>query len=122
MSDTDPFDGASPMHSIALVVRFLLELALLAGIAFLALQLVSAWWRWPAAVLAVLLVATLWGLFLSPKARISLPAAVAVAIEAALFLGVATGLAITGSGLAAVIGVITWCIDRIVLALHRPEP
>jgi len=119
MSNIGPLDGASPLRVTALTARFLLELALLAGVAVLAWQLVPDWWRWPAAVLALVAVAGLWGFFLSPKATIRLPAPAAFMLEALLFLGTGFGLLTIGFGIAAGIGVVVWIIDRIALAIFR---
>ncbi|MBP8918889.1 MAG: YrdB family protein [Micropruina sp.] len=117
MSETGPLDGASAVLTIALTARFLLELALLAGVAVLAWNLTTGWWRWPAAILAVAVVATVWGLFLSPKAAVPLPWPAALGIEAALFVGTGAGLLIIGLGIPAGVGVALWIIDRVVLAL-----
>lgn len=102
---------------LVLAIRFLLELALLAGVAALAWNLAPGSWRWPAAALAVTAVATLWGTLLSPKATVALPAVVALAIEAALFLGVGAGLFAIGLGAPAVVGVVAWAVDRLAIAL-----
>lgn len=111
-------DGASAPRALALTVRFLLELALLAGVAALAWNLASGGWRWPAAIPAVIVVGTLWGLLLSPKARFPLPTAGAIVLEAVLFLGTAAGLvATTRLGVIAVIGGALWIADRLALAL-----
>lgn len=114
-----PLDGVSPALAVALTARFLLELALLAGAAVLAWQLVSGWWRWPAAFLAISAVATVWGLFCSPKAHIPLPPPTVLAIEAALFLGVGAGLLAIGMAAPAVLGVGAWAVDRLAIALLR---
>lgn len=119
MSDAGPLEGASPARAAALTLRFLLELALLAGVGVLAWSIAPGWWSWPAAILAVVVVATLWGLFLSPKARIPLPPAGGLAIEAVLFVGTGAGLVTLGWGVAAAIGVAVWAVDRIALALVR---
>lgn len=119
MNDTGSLHGASPARAVALTVRFLLELALLAGVAVLAWQFTTGGWRWPAATLGVVLVAVLWGLFLSPKATVRLPAAGALALEALLFFGVGAGLLLVGQGVPAAIGVGIWILDRIALALLR---
>lgn len=115
--DPDPFLVASPARRAALAVRFLLELALLVGVATLALQLVPEWWGWIVAALAALVVAMLWGLFLSPKASVPLPPPAAVALEALLFLGTGAGLFAFGFVLPAAIGAVAWILDRIALAL-----
>ena len=110
-------DGASPALAAALTVRFLAELALLAGVAVLTWSLVPGGWRWPAAIAAVAVVAAVWGGFLSPKAAIPLPAPAALALEGLLFLGTGAGLFATGFGVAAAIGVAVWVVDRVALAL-----
>lgn len=117
MSETGPLDGASPLLATALTVRFLLELALLAGVAVLALSLTAGWWRWLAAVLSVVAVAVVWGLLLSPKAAVPLPWPATLGIETVLFVGTGAGLFVIGLGLPAAIGVVLWLIDRIALAI-----
>ncbi|MFV0434954.1 MAG: DUF2568 domain-containing protein [Leucobacter sp.] len=101
-------------------MRFLVELALLAGAAALAWTLLRGWWRWPGAIVAVVAVAALWGLFLSPKAAVPLPPLAALGIGAARYLGVGCGLWAVGLGLQAVVGVIVWGADRLALALLGP--
>lgn len=108
----------SPARVLALTVRFLLELALLAGVGVLAWHVTDSGWRWVAAIGAVAVVATAWGLLLSPKAPVRLRPWVALTIEAALFLGVAAGLAQIGYVWPAVIAIV-WAIDRTTLALVR---
>ena len=117
MSGTGPLEGASAASATALTIRFLLELALLAGVAILTYSLVPGWWRWPAAIAAVLAVAAFWGLVLSPKAAVALPGPAALGIEAALFVGTGAGLFLIGLGIPAAIGVALWIADRVVLAL-----
>ncbi len=119
MSETDPLKGASPALAVALTLRFLLELALLAGVGVLAWSLAPGWSSWPAAILAIAVVGTVWGLFLSPKARVTLSQPAAVAIEAVLFVGTGAGLIGIGFGVAAVAGIAVWAIDRIALAILR---
>lgn len=117
MSGHGAFDGDSPGLALALTVRFLLELALLAGVAAVAWQVVPGWWRWPAMILVPIAVAVLWGLLLSPKAAVELPGPAKLVIEAALFLGTGVSLFAVGMWIPAVIGVAVWIIDRIALAL-----
>lgn len=114
-----PDEGASPLVGIALAVRFLLELALLAGVVILVWHLADGPWRWVAAIVGVVAVATVWGLFLSPKAAVSLPAVAVLVIEACLFLAVGGGLLAVGFGVPAAIGVAIWILDRAALALLR---
>ncbi|WP_154770390.1 DUF2568 domain-containing protein [Nakamurella alba] len=119
MTDRGPLDGASPALAVALTVRFLAELAVLVGVAVLVSSVTSGWWRWPAAALAVVAVAVLWGRFLSPKAAVAIPPAAALGIEAALFLGTGLGLVLTGRPIPAVIGAVVWALDRLALAILR---
>ena len=76
-------------------------------------------WEWPAALLAVVVVVVVWGLLLSPKARVPLPRVAAFALEAVLFVGTGFGLAMTGQVIAATIGVTVWIVHRIALAVLR---
>jgi hypothetical protein len=112
----DPLAGVSPPLATALVARFLLELALLAGAAALAWYVASGGWRWPAAIAAAGVVATVWGLLLSPRATIAIPPAARLALEALLFVGIGVGLTATGSGVVAAIGVALWAVDRAAIA------
>src|SRR5690554_5857572 len=96
MGDPNPFEDASPTRAVVLTVRFLLELALLAGVAVVVLGLSAEWWRWPLALLTVVAVAAFWGLFISHKAKVKLPAPSVLALEAGLFIGVAAGLHLSG--------------------------
>lgn len=114
-----PDGGASPLLALALTARFFLELALLAGVVILAWQLADGRWRWVAAVAAVVTIAVVWGLFLSPKAAVPLPGGVALALESTLFVGICGGLLAVGFGAVAVIGLVIWSVDRAVLALLR---
>lgn len=119
MTDMGNLEGASPARAGALIVRFVLELALLAGAAVVGWHLADGWWRWLVAILAVLLVASIWGLFVSPKAAIRVPRVGVFLIEAALFVGAGVGLFALGFGIPAAIGLAVWAVDRIVLALIK---
>lgn len=119
---TQPFDGASPARAVALTVRFLLELALLAGAAHLTWTVTPGWLRWPAAAASVVVIGVVWGLFLSPKASIRLTPAATLALEAALFIGVGVGL-ITAAhmSVAAIAGITIWAADRAALWLLQRD-
>ena len=93
---SDGLDVRTVLRGVVLTVRFVLELAMLAGVAVVVTRLLPGPWGWVAAAVAVVAVATLWGLLLSPKAKVALPAGVRLAIEAALFVG--TGLRWPWSG------------------------
>lgn len=113
------FEGASPAGKIALTVRFLIELGLLVAVAVLAWRVTPAGWNWLVAVVAVVVVAVVWGLFLSPKARFDVGGPGRIVLETALFAGTAVGLIAVGMIVPAVGGVVIWLVDRIALRLLR---
>jgi len=105
---------------IALGLRFLIELALLAGAATAAVRLVPGWagWAgWVVAVVAVVLLAVVWGLLLSPKARFDIRPAGRVCLEALLFGAVGAALWASGLGVAGATLFAVWALDRIALAV-----
>jgi hypothetical protein len=75
-----------------LALRFLLELCLLAALAYAGLQVSVV-----LAVLAPLVVAVAWGLFVSPKARFPLSLAPWLAVQAVLFGAAVAGLIAVGN-------------------------
>ena len=109
--------GASLGLAVVLAVRFLLELALLAGVVIVAWHLAPDSWKWLAALLAPAAVAAFWGLVLSPKATFPPPRTVALCLEAGLFIGVAVGLYSVGIGTAAVTGIVIWAAHRVALVI-----
>lgn len=86
------------MRATNLAVRFLLELAALASL---------AWWGWRAgdsalarvllAVGAPAIFAAVWGLLIAPKATRRLPDPARLAVEVVLFAGVAAALVAAGA-------------------------
>jgi hypothetical protein len=80
-------------------LRFLLELALLGGVAW------WGWheWGWWAAVLLPVALAFVWGSFLSPKARWSIPLGARLTLELAVFAAAAAAYYGAG-GVAVAIG------------------
>lgn len=123
----DGLEGAGPVRATALVVRFFVELALMLSAAFAVWVALDGWraepgwWRLPVAfgamALAVVAIAVVWGMFLSPKAGRPLSAPAGVLVEALLFVGVGAALAALGIVIPALILVVTWALDRLVLAL-----
>jgi Protein of unknown function (DUF2568) len=81
-----------------LALRFLLELCLLAALAYVGLQVSVV-----LAVLAPLVAAVVWGLFVSPKARFPVSRALWLAVQAVLFGAAVVGLIAVGK---AVLGVV----------------
>lgn len=88
-------DVTSPPPSVPawnLGLRFVLELAALVGVGAGAWAVTSGWVRWPAAIIAPVVGATVWGVFnvrddpsRSGKAPIEVPGAVRLLIEVGLF-------------------------------------
>ncbi|HET7571667.1 MAG TPA: DUF2568 domain-containing protein [Gaiellaceae bacterium] len=75
------------LRAANLGLRFLLELALLAGVGSWGWE-ETGWWGAAALPLAF---AAIWGVFLSPKARVRLPRGVRLALELTVFALAAAG-------------------------------
>jgi hypothetical protein len=73
-------------------LRFLLELCLLAALAYVGLQVNVV-----LAVVFPVVAAVVWALFVSPKARHPLPMAAWIGVQAVLFGAAAIGLIVAGS-------------------------
>jgi hypothetical protein len=95
------------------IIRFLLELCLVAGLA-VAGAAVAPW----AAVLLPLLLAAIWGLFLAPKATRLLADPARFALE--VFLFVATGAALTAAGHAIAGAALVIASTGVAVAIRRP--
>lgn len=101
-------------------MRFLLELSLLSAVIVVVRDLTAGpWWSWPAALLSAVVVAGIWGLFVSPKAPVRLSRTGVLIVEAALFSGAAAGLFAVGRTVPAVVLLSLWLLQRIALALLR---
>jgi hypothetical protein len=81
------------MKEANLAVRFLLELCLLAALAYAGLQVNIV-----LAILAPLVAAVVWGLFVSPKARFPLSRPLWVGVQVVLFGAAVAGLVASGQG------------------------
>ncbi|HSJ50348.1 MAG TPA: YrdB family protein [Actinomycetota bacterium] len=79
-----------------LAVRFLCELAMLAGLAYWGFQRGEGALGWVLGIGAPLIAAAMWGLFVSPKAVVPVPGQTRVMIEFFLFGFVALALANAG--------------------------
>jgi hypothetical protein len=105
------------VRSANLAIRFILELCLLAALAYVGLRVHVV-----LAVLAPLAAAVLWGLFISPKARYALPREWWVTVQVVLFATAVAGLAATGHVvLGAVFGVATLMNLVLVLYWHQSD-
>jgi hypothetical protein len=98
-------------------LRFLLELCLLAALAYVGLQV--------NVVLALVLpvaAAVVWGLFVSPKARYPLPLPAWIAVQAVLFGIAVIGLIVAGSVvLGIVFGIVVAANLALVLFWHQHD-
>ncbi|HET7900539.1 MAG TPA: DUF2568 domain-containing protein [Candidatus Nanopelagicales bacterium] len=99
---------------ILLALRFLLEIALLAALAVVAVRALGGVVGWLVGVAVAVVVAVVWGVLLSPRRRAQAPLGVRVLVEMLLFLAAAVGLAVTGlvglgvALLAAEVVVVAW--------------
>lgn len=101
-------------------VRFLSELALLAGVAWLgALLGRGGWLSVLLAILGVVVIGVLWGLVMAPRAKRRLPDPPRLIVEIVLYAGTAAALAAVGHPVPAIIGgVITIAAAAIARPLH----
>ncbi|HEX6872097.1 MAG TPA: YrdB family protein [Micromonosporaceae bacterium] len=109
------------MKALALVVRFGLELAVLAALVYAGVVLVSGPLGWLVGLVAALLAAAVWGVFVSPRARIILPTPARLAVEVAVFAAGCAALLWAGrAGASAALGGV-YLADRLALwALGAP--
>ena len=91
------------MHVANLTLRFLLELAALAGFATLAWGLSSGLWRFVAAVAVVIAIAAIWATFAVPddpsrsgNAPVPIPGGVRLLLEFAVLFGGACAFHVVG--------------------------
>lgn len=113
----------SHMIWIALAVRFLLELALLVAWGYAALRTVHGAWQWPVTAAVPLLVIAVWSQFLAPKAPRRLGTPGQLALELVLFGGAAAALWSVGAGVAGIVGLALWLVDRVaIMALGGLPP
>jgi hypothetical protein len=84
------------VRNLNLLVRFLLELSALAALGYWGYGATSGALRWALAIGASLAFAALWGLFVSPKAKVVVPRPARFAIELALLGAAAVALAAAG--------------------------
>jgi hypothetical protein len=113
--------AAATVRGVALLVRFLLELALYVGVAYSAYWASHGGWaRGIAAGVAVVAVGVVWSAWLSPRAPHKPPRRFRVLIEAVLFGGCGAALWALGHPWAGAALAGAWAVDRAVLASVRP--
>jgi hypothetical protein len=82
------------IESLALLVRFLLELAALAAVGYWGFKTGdSALMQWVLGLGAPLLVAVVWGTFIAPKATVEVPKGVWIGLQVLVFGAAALALA-----------------------------
>ena len=84
------------MRAANLVLRFLLELSALTATAYWGFATASGLTQWVLGLGAPALVALVWGLFVSPNAKVELPRPVQFAIELLVFAAAAVALVHAG--------------------------
>jgi Protein of unknown function (DUF2568) len=84
------------MRPLILLVRFLLELAMLAALAWWGATVGEGPWLWVLGIGAPLAAAVVWGTYVAPKARHPLPVRGRVSVESLLYLAAGFGLAQIG--------------------------
>lgn len=85
------------IHGFFLLIVFLCELAAIAAYGYWGFQLdTSVYAKWTAGIGIPVLVAVVWGLFLSPKASFAVPLALQIALKVLVFGLAAAALYATG--------------------------
>lgn len=110
------------MRTTALLVRLVLELALFGGAAYAGWTLSDGGWRILFVILAPATLIAIWGMFLSPKARVTIPPSARITLEALLFGGVSYLLWQAGAPAIGTALAVVWVLHRVVLALTAGTP
>jgi hypothetical protein len=103
------------MRSLALLVRFMLELAALAALVVGGHGLVNGVPGWAIGIAAAAVAATLWGLFVAPRARVALPTPGRLTIEVVIFLAASAGLVLANQPLLGGLLIGIYLLDRLAL-------
>lgn len=109
-----------PLHVVNEGLAFLLELAMLAGLAWWGSQAVGGLaGRIALAVLTPALAVVIWGLFAAPRARIQLPGAGVLAVKAVVLGGAAVAVYAAGWHAAAIAFAVVAAVNTTVAAFDR---
>jgi hypothetical protein len=100
---------------MALLVRFLLELAALAALVATGAALVSGPLGWLLGIGLATVAAVAWGLFVAPRARITLPTPARLAVEVIVFVGATVGLFAAGQPVLGGLLIGLYLFDRLAL-------
>ena len=110
------------LRIINMTIRFLLELCMLAALAYWGFQLDGGWLlRLVVGIGAPLLAATVWGLLIAPKAKRRLADPWRFLVELALFGLAAVALVGVARPLLAVILLVVYLINRLLVVLWGEE-
>jgi uncharacterized protein DUF2568 len=113
--DSAPAASTGPITWFALAVRFLLELAALGALGYAGMAVLGGFAGAAVAIGLVVVAATVWGLFVAPRARYLLPTPARLGIEAAVFLAATGGLIVAGAPVLAATLLGVYLLDRLVL-------
>jgi hypothetical protein len=100
---------------IALVVRFLLEVAALVALVYAAVATVDGVAGWILGVVLAVVAAAVWGRFVAPRAPHPPRTPVRLGIEAAVFLAATVGLLLADQPVWALILLGLYVVDRLAL-------
>ena len=103
------------MKGLALVLRFLLELAALAALVYAGIAVVDGPMGWLLGLGMAAAAAVAWGLFVAPRARIAVPTPARLAVEVAVFAAACSGLLAAGQPVLAAVLAIVYGLDRLAL-------
>lgn len=104
------------IKNISLAIRFALELWMLAAFGYCGFHLgAETSVHFIACIALPLAVAIIWGVFLSPKARIKLPLAIRLIMELSLFCAVAYLLYVAGNTSQGLALVLIFIVNRLML-------
>jgi Protein of unknown function (DUF2568) len=110
------------LKSANLAVKFLLELAAFAALAYWGATIGHGGWAVVAAIVAPLAAVIVWGLFCAPRARRRLPAPARIPLELAVFGLAAAGLAAAGAvTLAVIFGAVVVLNSVLLSVFHQWE-
>ena len=106
------------IEPLALLVRFLLELAALAAVGYWGFETGdSALMQWVLGLGAPLLVAVVWGMFIAPKATVEVPKGVWIGLQVVVFGAAALALAAVAPEQLAAIFLAVVILDSAALAV-----
>lgn len=108
------------IKSINIAVRFLLELCLLAAVAFVGYRLPSqTWMRWLTAGVFAVVTASVWGYFIAPKAEHLLHQPYRLLVELVLFGLAVLGLSLVGQPKLALVFAAVVAVNELLLIVWK---